>query len=308
MTAAPLSCEFAALGTTALIRVSEPAALESARVLLEQELAAIDQACSRFRADSELAQVNRAGGRPIRVSPLFVAALQVALRAAEQTDGNVDPTVGRALRLAGYDRDFALIAADGPAPPEQDGRVAGWRTVKLDATTGTVRVPAGVELDLGATAKAFAADRAARRAGAAVGAGVLVSLGGDIAISGPPPPGGWSVGVGDDHADPGTAAEVVAVTSGGLATSSICVRRWSRGGRELHHIIDPHTGRPAVAAWRTVSVAAGCCVDANVASTAAIVRGESAAGWLATLGLPGRLVRPDGRVVYAGGWPSAEAA
>lgn len=307
MIAAPLSSEFPALGTTALIRVNEPAALASALVLLEDELVAIDRACSRFRGDSELTRVNRAGGQQVRVGELFAAALRVALQAAAQTGGDVDPTVGRALRLAGYDRDFASIPPDGPTPPAEDGPVAGWRTVELDPSKGTVRLPAGVELDLGATAKAFAADRAARRASAAVGAGVLVSLGGDIAVAGPPPPGGWSIALGDDHAGE-PAAESVAVVSGGLATSSTRVRRWLRGGRELHHIIDPHTGRPALSPWRTVSVAAGCCVDANVASTAAIVRGERAAAWLETLGLPARLVRSDGRVVYAGGWPRPETA
>jgi FAD:protein FMN transferase len=307
VSSASLSSEFTALGTTALIGVTDPAALEPARAVLGEELAAIDRACSRFRADSELARVNGAGDRPVAVGPLFVSALRAALRAAELTDGDVDPTLGRALRLAGYDRDFARVAPDGPELPEPaDGPAAGWRVVDLDTAAGTVRLPRGVELDLGATAKAFAADRAARRAHEAVGAGVLVSLGGDIAVAGPAPPGGWSVSVADNHADQGAAGETVAIVSGGLATSSTRVRRWRRGGRELHHVIDPRSGRPAASCWRTVSVAAGSCVDANTASTAALVRGGRATGWLAGLGLPARLVRNDGCVVRVGGWPLPE--
>lgn len=308
MIAPPLSTEFAALGTTALIRVTEPAALAPARMLLENELAAVDRACSRFRDDSDLARVNRSGGEEVSVSELFADALHVALRAAEQTAGDVDPTVGGAMRSAGYDRDFASLPNVEHWVPEPNVPVAGWQTVELDATNRTVRVPSGVELDLGATAKAFAADRAAARASRAVEAGVLVSLGGDIAVAGPPPRGGWSIGVGDDHANPHAAAETVAISSGGLATSSTRVRRWLRGGRELHHIIDPRTSQPAISAWQTVSVAAGSCVDANVASTAAIVRGERAAHWLDALALPARLVRTDGRLVRVGGWPDPGSA
>jgi thiamine biosynthesis lipoprotein len=161
-----------------------------------------------------------------------------------------------------------------------------------------------VELDLGATAKALAADRAARVASACVDAGVLVSLGGDIAVCGTHPSGGWPIRVSDDHAaHPDAPGAAVAITAGGLATSSTTVRRWRRAGQALHHILDPRTGLPAPVVWRTVSVAAGSCLDANIATTAAIVRGASAPRWLAGLGLPARLVALDGTVLRVGAWP-----
>lgn len=306
MTAAPASSQFVALGTTALIAVNEPAALAPARAILERELTAVDRACSRFRSDSELTRVNRSRGQTVEVGPLFAAALRVALRAAELTDGDVDPTVGRALRLAGYDRDFAGVPRHGPQISIPAAPAGDWRAVELDDDRRTVRVPAGVELDLGATAKAFAADRAAAAVSEAVGAGVLISLGGDVALGGAPPTGGWVIGIGDDHADVDAVAETVCLACGGLATSSTTVRRWSRGGRELHHVIDPGTGLPAVSPWRTVTVSAACCVDANTASTAALVRGGRAAAWLQGLGLPARLVGRDGGVVRVGGWPEPE--
>jgi thiamine biosynthesis lipoprotein len=162
-------------------------------------------------------------------------------------------------------------------------------------------------LDLGATAKAFAADRAASRAASATGCGVLVGLGGDIAVSGPVRPGGWRIRVSDDHrAGPSEPGQAVTITEGGLATSSSTVRRWRRGGRWLHHIMDPATGAPAGSHWRTVSVAAASCLDANAAATAAMVKGRGADDWLADRALPARLVRLDGTVVTVAGWPSDE--
>jgi thiamine biosynthesis lipoprotein len=174
---------------------------------------------------------------------------------------------------------------------------------------GTIRVPAGVELDFGATAKALAADLAVGRAGARAAGGVIVSLGGDLAVAGTPPQGGWPVRISDDHAAVADApGPTIAVRAGGLATSSTTVRRWRRAHVELHHILDPATGAPAVERWRTVSVAAGNCVDANIASTTAIIRGDAAPAWLAAAGLPARLVGADGAVTLAGGWPADDGA
>lgn len=95
------------------------------------------------------------------------------------------------------------------------------------------------------------------------------------------------------------------VRDGGLATSSPLGRTWRRGDARLHHIVDPVTGRPARSCWRTASVAAASCVGANIASTAAILRGERAIGWLEGLGLPARLVRQDGTAVTVAGWPGS---
>jgi thiamine biosynthesis lipoprotein len=254
--------------------------------------------------------VRRAGGRPVPVSALLANLVAASLRAARMTGGAVDPTVGGAMRRIGYDRDFALVAGGDPGPvPLRVEPVPGWRHVELDASRRLLSVPADVELDLGATAKAFAADLAARSAGAAAGCGVLVSLGGDIAMAGGAPEGGWPVLVAEDHAAPlDGPGQVVWLTGGALATSSITVRRWRRGGADLHHIVDPATGLPAAGRWRTATVGAGTCVDANTAATAAIVRGERAVGWLAERRLPARLVGRDGQVVRVAGWPEEGGA
>ena len=304
----PARHDFRALGTGCVVLVTDPTRLQPAVGEVRAELADVDMAASRFRPDSELELVNHSAGTAVGVSPLLVDAVLVALRAAELTDGDVDPTVGEAMQVLGYDRDFGHLPTDGEAVATLV-RVPGWQKVEVDRRRGTVRVPSGVRLDLGATAKALAADRAATRAAAVAGCGVLVSLGGDLAVAGPPPARGWEVRVTDDHAaGPDAEGQTVLVQSGGLATSSTTVRRWAWGGEELHHVLDPRTGRPAEVVWRTVSVAAASCVDANIASTAAIIRGNAAPAWLESLGLPARLVLPEGSVVRVGGWPAEEAA
>jgi thiamine biosynthesis lipoprotein len=136
------------------------------------------------------------------------------------------------------------------------------------------------------------------------GCGVLVALGGDIAVAGPTPAEHWSVRVTDDHrSDPDAPGQTVRIGSGGLATSSTAVRRWRHAGHTMHHVIDPATGLPVTDTWRTVSVAAASCADANIAATAAIVLAGRAPSWLAERELPARLVRADGEVATVAGWP-----
>lgn len=284
--------------------------LARARELLVAELDAIDRAASRFRPDSELERVNACAGRFTPIGPLLHEAIAVALRAAALTDGAVDPSLGRALRLAGYDLDWRLL--DHPAPDEPLSRqravsvrrAVAWEQIELSDDPSGVLIPVGVALDLGATAKALCADRAAASIAAEIGGGVLVSLGGDIALAGPAPDGGWQIHVTDDHrSGPDAPGQTVAIASGGLATSSTTTRRWRQGGAVMHHILDPATGEPALGPWRTVSVVADTCVDANTAATAAIVIGQQAADWLRARNLPARLVAHDGEVLRVAGWP-----
>ncbi|HEX3425419.1 MAG TPA: FAD:protein FMN transferase [Acidimicrobiales bacterium] len=382
---------YQALGTTVTVVVhGGEAAAAAALDAVRGEVAAIDAACSRFREDSELSRVNALAGRAVPVGPLLLQAVTVALRAARITDGLVDPTLGRQLRLLGYDRDFSslptsMLAGPSRAPsgsarafrafgagggssggassggassawvpeaagtleadaseapgtleaeaPEAAGAVLtlvartapAWTRVLVDPGRGTITVPEGVELDLGATAKALAVDRAtagAARAAAGVtsaagaagttagngnGApGVLVSIGGDLAVAGTPPTGGWTIRVADDHKAGGDEpGETIAITGGAVATSGTAVRRWYRGTTPVHHLVDPATGQPAAPVWRTVSVAAATCVDANTASTAAMILGRQAPEWLAAQGLPGRLVTPEGAIVTVSGWPES---
>jgi FAD:protein FMN transferase len=290
-------------GSTATVAVIDPDALALARAVLVAELAAVDAACSRFRPDSEISLVHAARGRSVPVGPLLATAVSAALDTAALTDGLVDPTVGDAVAALGYDRDFVAIADDA-APSPAPVPAPGWWRVGWDARRRELLVPRGVTLDLGATAKALAADRIAALVADATGGGALVSLGGDLAVAGPVPDGGWRVGVADDHTDP-EPGETISITGGGLATSGTVRRRWRRGGRVVHHIVDPRTGDVAAPCWRTATVAAAACLDANTASTAAVVLGADAPAWLVRHGLPARLVSDGGAVTRVGGWPEA---
>ncbi|HEX7264075.1 MAG TPA: FAD:protein FMN transferase [Candidatus Dormibacteraeota bacterium] len=298
-----------ALGTSMRVVVTRPDGLVAAKAAADRVIKAIDESASRFRADSELSRVNAEPGKRVRISPLLAQALAAGLRGAKLTGGAVDPTVGSAVRLAGYDRDFAAIPADGSPIQLSVTRIPGWRAIEFDEASRTVLIPNGVEIDLGATAKALASDLAAAAAWKAVGSGgVLVSLGGDIAVAGEPPLEGWAVQTSEDsNARIDDDEETITIQSGGIATSSTTVRRWTRGGVVLHHIIDPATGLPADGPWRTASVVAATCVDANIASTAAIVMGESAVPWLMANRLPARLVDRHGIVHRIAGWPAPEA-
>jgi hypothetical protein len=205
------SASWRALGTGVQVVVTYASRLTAARAMLEADLAAVDLACSRFRPDSEIVALDRlmtgvpggTGAEPVEISPLLAEAIAVALRAARLTDGDVDPTVGAAMNAAGYDRDFSLVQREGPAVKLTVRTIPGWRQVEFDESTRRLQIPPGVRLDLGATAKAWAADRSAARISAGLSCGVLVSLGGDIAVRGEPPAGGWRIRVQDISGSPG---------------------------------------------------------------------------------------------------------
>ena len=284
----------AVVATQAVDDAAHARAVDSVRTWLD----IVDRTLSTYRDDSEITALNSAHGAETTVGPVLREAISVALVAAERSAGIVDPTVG-------------TVTLSPPGEPTTLTRRVSYRDVRLRDVDGgaVVTMPPGVRLDLGATAKAWAADRAAVLAAQACGGGVLVSLLGDLATSGPAPDVGWTVVVTDDHREgtgtANTVAQSVAVTGGGLATSSTTVRsRLAADGRELAHLVDPRRLRPVSPVWRTVSVAAGDCVTANTASTAAVILGEDAAAWLTTTGLPARLVGVDGHVLTLGGWPA----
>jgi thiamine biosynthesis lipoprotein len=296
--------QFTALGSQAVVATADGDAIETAASILRQELVAIDAACSRFRPDSEISGVHRQAGSTVEVSPLLSEAIETALRVAEETGGTVDPTVGTAVIGLGYDRDFAEVRNREAAPVSFPRPAPGWACIELDVTRHRVRVPVGVVIDLGATAKALAADRAASRIAAVTGSGTLVNLGGDVSLAGEAPAGGWAIGIDlRSSTAPRETQVVVGLREGGLASSGTAVRTWIQGERRVHHIVDPETGDSADSCWQLVSVAAPSCVEANATSTAAIVWGRSAIERLSARRLPCRLVENDGTVVVLGGWP-----
>lgn len=294
---------FRALGTTAIVVTGIESDADEAEQILRTEADALDLACSRFRPDSELAWLQANAGRALEVSPLLFEALDVAYSVAQKTCGAVDPTVGRSMEVLGYDRDFEQIQSHAIQESEF-GPVPGYQHLHLDRAHRTARIPRGVSIDLGSSAKAFLADRAADRIARELRAGVLVSIGGDVAVSGEAPPEGWSIGIAVDSATaPDEVDQAVAIRQGGLASSSTAIRTWRMGSARVHHIVDPTTGRCASPYWRLVSATGASCVDANALSTAAVVWGDQAVERLRPYGQAVRLQRQDGTIFTVGGWP-----
>jgi FAD:protein FMN transferase len=298
--------------TSARLVVTDPAALAEALALVEEELLAIELAASRFRPDSELMTLPRDAEGSAELSPLLTELMEAALTAARDSDGAVDPTLGSVLVALGYDRDIDEVrradAASSTAPTTTPvavlARRPGWRSVTLAGRR--LRMPPGTQLDLGASAKAVAADRCARLVHDRCGTGVLVSLGGDIATAGVAPAGGWQVVVQDLPSD--VPQQITLAAGAAVATSSSAKRAWTQSGVRRHHLVDPATRLPAVGPWRSISVVAPTCLKANTASTAAMVKGDAALAWLRTTGLPARLVSEQGALVTLGGWPREVAA
>jgi thiamine biosynthesis lipoprotein len=265
-----MDCEVVVAGATARERRE-----------IELLFAAREQRFSRFVADSELNRVNRAAGRPTRVSREFAEMFELALAAAAQTGGLVDPTLGRAVEAAGYDRDFALLD-DDPRPP---GEAAPSALGSVRLAGRLVLLPAGVRLDLNGVVKGKTVDDALEL----VGADAFVSAGGDVAVR-----GGAIVAV------PGGAA--VRLVAGALATSGQDQRRWRRCGEVQHHLIDPRSGRPACSPWQTVTACAATCVGADVAAKAGFLLAERGPALLEEWGLAAQFVDAQGEVVATRSW------
>ena len=295
---------FEALGTYVHLATSDAALLDRAVAVAGSVLTTIDRTCSRFRRDSDLSRVNARAGHAVPVDPVLVAAVRVAIAAAHESDGLVDPCLGAQLVALGYDADLGVVALrpDQPWRPLPRHPAGAWRDVEVEDET--VRVPRGISLDLGATAKAWAADLVALTILEELGSGCVVSLGGDIRVVGDDRVPSWPVRVTEKPDDQG--GTWVWLDAGGLATSSTVVRRWRAGGAERHHLVDPRTGLPVDGPWRTVTATGPTSVAANVATTAALVLGAEAVDWLDARGIDARLVGRDGRTTRTGTWPGED--
>jgi thiamine biosynthesis lipoprotein len=289
--------------SAARLVVTRDSRLDDAVAIAQEVLAEIDRAASRFRPDSELMTLGRDSDGGVEVSDVLAALLREALEAAAATGGAVDPTVGSALTAIGYDRDISeVIVSERPVRVVVQ-RVPGWRSLRLEGNR--LFRPAGVSLDLGATAKAVAADWVAAAVAERCETGVLVSLGGDIATAGGPPPGGWQIAVRDVESDPEAR---ISLGGGGVATSSTVRRAWTRSGVRYNHLVDPRTSLSVGPTWRSVSVVADTCAHANAISTAALVKGPKAPGYVQATGRPTRFVGEDRRVLLLNGWPEELSA
>jgi thiamine biosynthesis lipoprotein len=254
---------------------------------------------SRFRRGSELSRLNDRAGEPVGVGPILLDAVVASLAAARATGGLFDPTLRHELVRMGYDRSFEDIDPGAPAAAVRPRGGGAWRRIVVDASAGTVTLPAGSGLDLGGIVKGMAVDASLDLLASLGADAALVSAGGDLAVRGlPPGRWAWPVLVGNDPDGP-----VVPLVRGALATSGTARRRWRQGVFERHHLVDPATGEPADGGLRQVTAAGGTCRAAEVGATAAFVAGRRFGPIvLARLGLAGMLVTEAGRI-HVGRWP-----
>ena len=286
---------WSAMGTTCRVWTVGPgaaAAAARARDLVTR----LEAHWSRFQRDSDVRRVNAAGGETVAVDAETVAVLSEAIAWSRATGGRFDPTVLASLEAAGYDRDRA--AGHGPIG---EGRPApGCDGIELDALRRTVRLPAGVSIDLGGIGKGRAADLVAEALRDL--AGGLIDLGGDLRVWGTPPDGGsgWPIAI-EDLRDGSTAA-LLGLAQGAVATSSTLRRAWKDGGRAAHHLIDPRSGRPTQGELVAVTVVAAVAAAAEVLAKAAIVAGsiDEARRLLHDHDVPALLVPSEGPPVTVG--------
>ena len=273
--------------------VQDVTLLDQASAIVRSVMLDVELAASRFREDSEV--IKLMSGAPLEVSRTLIAMISAAVEAAEATNGLLDPTLGRIMRAWGYNEEVPQQAV--PQPHIVLDRASTWKDITID--NNVVTVPQGVLIDLGATAKAWASDVASQRIWQELRVPCVVGIGGDLAIAGP---ADFRTII-EVAESPSDTAIAVLVGPGGLATSSTVRRKWKVEGATAHHIMDPRTQAPAVGMWRTVTVMAATCVAANHVATAAIVMGEPARRWLASLHLPARLIAQTDEVTYIGDWP-----
>lgn len=302
---APARRDWSVWTCDASVVVAEPGELDDAVAMVRSTLDDVARACDRFDRRSELSRLGAGPHDGVRVSVTLAHLIDRALDAADLTGGAVDPTLGRELIDLGY-------ADRLPGGPPEDRlplevaptrRRSSWQRIRVDGDR--VTLPEGVVLDLGASAKAVAVDLCVARLATTIRGGALVSIGGDLATTPRPVDGGWQVMVRDLEGDP--AQQIELAPGWAMATSSTQKRRWASRGYARHHILDPASGRPVAPVWRTVSVAARTCLDANALATGAIVTGPRAADWLRRRGAIARLVDARSRVVVVGAWPAPEA-
>jgi thiamine biosynthesis lipoprotein len=281
---------------------SAASAAEEQRAYVEQFAARL----SRFREDSELSRLNRDPHARVPASSLLRTAVRAGIWAAERSGGLVDPTLAGALEDAGYGRSLdgcrpaslmeALAAAPGrhPARPRA---AAVWRRISVDDELATVSRPPGTMVDTGGTGKGLCADAVGCRLGRHTR--FLVDCGGDIAVGG--------VGaqlqpyeVEIEHPLTGQAIHTLRVGTGGVATSGLNVRIWrTPDGGFAHHLLDPHSGRPAWTGLIGVTALGSSALEAETLSKMALLLGpEGARRALAEHG--GVTVRDDGEIELIG--------
>ena len=241
---------------------------EAANIFMAQE-----GRLSRFLTTSELSELNRQSGEWVQVSEPLFNIMSRAIQLARDTNGRFDPTQLDSLEGMGYGRSFETLSHAMPSSITPTVTKHNFEQIALDPISQAIRCPAGVRIDLGGIGKGFTAQTAVsflNQYGPC-----LVDAGGDV-TAGDAPLGdpGWPVGIGMPGAGKKPAIARLWLKNKSLATSGVDYRRWTQGGVQRHHIIDPQTAVSAQTDALTVSVVAEDACTAEAWATAALVVGS----------------------------------
>lgn len=300
---------FGALGTEVRILIGargEDRSQVALATRVEQAIGEMQSRLTRFDPDSELSRLNSRSGEWVKVSNTLLRAVRAAIFAARISGGLVDPTLAPHLERAGYARSrVGLSAPDlnlalSAAPPRRPAGAAPgaqWKRIEIDPR-GAIRLPEGMRLDLGGSAKGLAVDMAADLlAGCPAFA---VDAGGDIRLGGSAP-AERSVEVADPFGE--VIAHRFAFDVGAVATSGLRTRIWASDRGYSHHLLDPATGSPAWTGVVQASALAPTTLEAEALAKAALLRGPLAGREvLARHG--GALILDCGELILAGGLDS----
>lgn len=246
-----------------------------ARTSAERLVRQLESMWSRFDPDSDVTRLNHSGGHPTAVAGVTIVLVEKMTEAWQMTGGLYDPTVLPALISSGYTHSIG----DPDAATTIPAAAIGYRRrtigdISIDHEQRVVTVPTGMTLDAGGIGKGLAADLVVAELLGRGAAGVLVSIGGDIAAAGQPPDAdGWTIEI-EDHLSTSRVSGRLRFTGGGFATSSTRTRRWTLAGTGQHHIIDPITAAPSQSNVVGATVLAPCGWQAEAHATALVLGGS----------------------------------
>jgi FAD:protein FMN transferase len=250
----------------------EREAAEQALSRVQQWFNEVQRALSRFDPKSELSRLNSCAGVSFQTSPLLFKVVSAALEAARMTEGIFDPTILPDLLAAGYDQSFEKVVRQAGLIDTRNSLRGNWREIKLESGTSSIFLPKGCSLDLGGIGKGWAVDQAAHRL--ELFSNYAVDAGGDMRVKGLQADGfPWTIGVEDPYTE-GKDLTVIELVRGAICTSSSNRRKWDRGGKRQHHIIDPRSGEPSQSDVISATVVADSAAKAEIIAKTIIVLGS----------------------------------
>lgn len=301
--------EFRAMGCSVEVELvgDEDSVLVTGLAVARQSIAELERCWSRFLPDSDISRLNSAQGAMVSVQPATIDLLQSMVDGFAATEGCFDPTLLAPLVALGYDASWsdAGMRTSVPAGSAWRGDI---RSVAVDRAASVAQLPSGTVLDAGGIGKGLAADRVVARLLASGVGGAMVSIGGDLRVAGTGPnSGSWLIGVADasDHT---SEVAYLALADAGVATSGTRRRAWrDSNNNEVHHLLDPATGRPTARDVVQATVVAGTAAWAEVYSKLLMVRGADALETLNEAGLGARVVDSDESVRCNDVWQKLES-